>query len=39
MPAEPYCDWVVEDRFAAGRPDWHLAGARLVADRYAVGSS
>ncbi|MBL8288599.1 MAG: mannitol dehydrogenase family protein [Rubrivivax sp.] len=32
VPAEPYCHWVVEDRFAAGRPDWHLAGARLVAD-------
>lgn len=32
VPAEPYSDWVVEDRFAAGRPDWHLAGARLVAD-------
>ncbi len=32
VPAEPYMDWVVEDRFAAGRPDWHLAGARCVAD-------
>jgi fructuronate reductase len=32
VPAEPYIDWVVEDRFAAGRPDWHLAGARCVAD-------
>lgn len=30
VPAEPYLDWVVEDRFAAGRPDWHLAGARCV---------
>lgn len=34
-PAEPYLDWVVEDRFAAGRPDWHLAGARCVADASA----
>ena len=32
VPTEPYLDWAVEDRFAAGRPDWHLAGARLVAD-------
>ena len=32
VPAEPYLDWVVEDRFVAGRPDWHLAGARCVAD-------
>jgi fructuronate reductase len=32
VPTEPYLDWVVEDRFAAGRPDWHLAGVRLVAD-------
>lgn len=35
VPAEPYRDWVVEDRFAAGRPDWHLAGARCVADASA----
>ncbi|MBI5716395.1 MAG: mannitol dehydrogenase family protein [Burkholderiales bacterium] len=33
--AEPYLDWVVEDRFAAGRPDWHLAGARCVSDASA----
>ena len=32
VPTEPYFDWAVEDRFAAGRPDWHLAGARCVAD-------
>jgi len=35
VPAEPYLDWVVEDRFAAGRPDWHLAGARCVSDASA----
>ena len=35
VPAEPYLDWVVEDRFAAGRPDWHLAGVRCVADASA----
>lgn len=32
VPSEPYLDWAVEDRFAAGRPDWHLAGVRLVED-------
>lgn len=35
VPVEPYLDWVVEDRFAAGRPDWHLAGARCVFDASA----
>jgi fructuronate reductase len=29
---EPYFDWVVEDRFAAGRPEWQHGGARFVAD-------
>jgi fructuronate reductase len=28
---EPYFDWAVEDRFAAGRPDWSAGGARFVA--------
>ena len=30
--AEPYLEWVVEDRFAAGRPDWTAGGARFVSD-------
>ncbi len=30
--AEPFLDWAVEDRFAAGRPDWRAGGARFVAD-------
>ncbi|WP_313698164.1 mannitol dehydrogenase family protein [Achromobacter sp.] len=30
--AEPYLEWVVEDRFAAGRPDWTAGGARFVTD-------
>lgn len=30
--AEPYLEWVVEDRFAAGRPDWTAGGARFVDD-------
>jgi len=27
---EPFLDWVIEDDFAAGRPDWTVAGARFV---------
>lgn len=30
--AEPYLEWVVEDRFAAGRPDWTAGAARFVDD-------
>ena len=30
--AEPFTQWVIEDRFAAGRPHWEAAGALLVAD-------
>src|SRR5438093_562142 len=30
--AEPFFDWAVEDRFAAGRPDWTKGGARFVND-------
>jgi fructuronate reductase len=30
--AEPFFDWVVEDRFAAGRPEWDAGGARFVAE-------
>jgi fructuronate reductase len=29
---EPFSQWVVEDRFATGRPAWEMAGAELVAD-------
>jgi fructuronate reductase len=29
---EPYNSWVIEDRFAAARPPWEDAGARIVAD-------
>jgi fructuronate reductase len=29
---EPFSQWVIEDRFAAGRPAWHKVGAELVAD-------
>jgi fructuronate reductase len=30
--AEPFTQWVIEDRFPAGRPAWEAAGATLVAD-------
>ncbi len=29
---EPFSQWVVEDRFAAGRPAWETVGASLVSD-------
>jgi fructuronate reductase len=29
---EPFTQWIVEDRFAAGRPDFAVAGVQLVAD-------
>ncbi len=28
--AEPFSQWVIEDRFCAGRPDWDRAGAMFV---------
>jgi len=30
--AEPFAQWVIEDRFPAGRPDWDRAGAMFVKD-------
>ena len=32
MVTEPFCQWVLEDRFAAGRPDWGSVGVTLCAD-------
>jgi len=29
---EPFSQWVIEDRFPAGRPAWELEGAELVED-------
>jgi fructuronate reductase len=29
---EPFSQWVIEDRFTAGRPAWEREGAELVAD-------
>ncbi len=32
VTAEPFTQWVIEDRFSAARPRWEDAGAQLVAD-------
>ncbi len=29
---EPFSQWVIEDRFPQGRPDWGIAGAEFVTD-------
>ena len=29
---EPFCQWVVEDRFPTGRPAWEKSGVTMVAD-------
>lgn len=29
---EPFSQWVIEDRFAAGRPQWEVGGTQLVDD-------
>ncbi|HHG8774097.1 TPA: mannitol dehydrogenase family protein [Raoultella planticola] len=32
VACEPFRQWVIEDNFVAGRPEWQKAGAELVAD-------
>ncbi|EGU57634.1 D-mannonate oxidoreductase [Vibrio nigripulchritudo ATCC 27043] len=32
IACEPFRQWVIEDDFVAGRPDWDLAGAEFVED-------
>ncbi|MFC6490859.1 mannitol dehydrogenase family protein, partial [Nitratireductor sp. GCM10026969] len=32
VEAEPFSQWVIEDRFPAGRPEWERGGAIFVAD-------
>lgn len=32
IACEPFIQWVIEDNFVAGRPQWELAGAQLVND-------
>lgn len=32
VTCEPFCQWVIEDHFAHGRPPWEDVGAQFVAD-------
>ncbi|MDA8496111.1 mannitol dehydrogenase family protein [Kluyvera georgiana] len=32
VACEPFRQWVIEDKFVAGRPEWEKAGAELVSD-------
>lgn len=32
VETEPFLQWVIEDRFPTGRPDWDAVGAVMVAD-------
>ena len=32
VETEPFCQWIIEDRFPLGRPDWEAAGAIFVED-------
>ncbi|WP_159949651.1 mannitol dehydrogenase family protein [Rhizobium sp. 18065] len=32
LDTEPFMQWVIEDRFVSGRPEWERAGALFVAD-------
>jgi fructuronate reductase len=32
VATEPFCQWVIEDDFPLGRPDWEAAGAIFVTD-------
>ncbi len=32
VPTEPFSEWVIEDNFAAGKPDWTRHGVQMVHD-------
>lgn len=32
VETEPFSQWIIEDRFASGRPDWEAGGALFVED-------
>ncbi|ENA0610897.1 fructuronate reductase [Enterobacter bugandensis] len=32
ISCEPFIQWVVEDNFVAGRPEWEIAGVQMVQD-------
>ncbi len=29
---EPFCQWIIEENFSSGRPEWEQVGAQFVAD-------
>ncbi|XNM69703.1 hypothetical protein ACLK1Y_24310 [Escherichia coli] len=34
IACEPFRQWVIEDNFVTGRPEWEKVGAQLVATSY-----
>jgi mannitol 2-dehydrogenase len=32
VPCEPFVQWVIEDNFARGRPEWEMVGVQFVGD-------
>ncbi len=32
VTCEPFCQWVIEDKFSNGRPEWEAVGAQFVPD-------
>ncbi|QEG22666.1 mannitol dehydrogenase family protein [Mariniblastus fucicola] len=32
VTCEPFCQWVIEDNFSNGRPEWEKVGAQFVSD-------
>ncbi len=32
VTCEPFCQWVIEDNFSLGRPEWERVGAQFVTD-------
>nr|WP_054179226.1 fructuronate reductase [Trabulsiella odontotermitis] len=32
ISGEPFIQWVIEDNFVAGRPEWEVAGVQMVSD-------
>ncbi len=38
ISCEPFIQWVVEDNFVAGRPEWEVAGVQMVEDVLPSGA-
>ncbi len=32
VTSEPFCQWIIEDQFSNGRPEWEAVGAQFVSD-------